>query len=215
MQRLSVLAAEQDDIWYIDSGCSKHVTFRRDWFVEFHPRRDGDTILLGDNGEFVVAGEGTVIVDRLVDGVWSEARIEHVLYAPNLKKNSFSVGLCTVRGYSVVFQESDTLITRGNEIFATGVKQSNGNCRLLFRTRVQQVADGVKMTDKSDCRFNACCHGKAHRLPFKKNIVHVKWKPRKYFHSDVCGPMSEESMGVRDSLSRTRTMLRGLDECSS
>ena len=68
-KRRAFLAVKQDDIWYIDSGCSKHVTFRRDWFAEYRPRKDGETIKLGDDGECLVTGEGTVIVDRLVDGV--------------------------------------------------------------------------------------------------------------------------------------------------
>ena len=109
-KRREVLAVDQDDIWYIDSGCSKYVTFRRDWFAEFRPRRDGDKIKHGDNGECPVTGEGTIIVDKLINGVWSESRIEQVLYVPGVKKNLFSVGMCTVCGYSVVFREDDACV---------------------------------------------------------------------------------------------------------
>ena len=136
-KRRALLAVDQDDIWYIDSGCSKHVTFRRDWFAECRAKRDDDTIILGDDGECPVTGEGRVIVDRLVDGVWRDARIEHVLYVLGVRKNLFSVEMCTVRSYSVVFREDDALIVHSNEILATDVKQSNGICRLLYRARVQ------------------------------------------------------------------------------
>ena len=227
-KRREVLAVEQDDIWYIDSGCLKHVTFRRDWFAELCPRSDGDKIKLGDNGECPVTGEGTIIVDRLINGDWSESRIEQVLYVPGVKKNLYSVGMCTVRGYLVVFREDDALIVRGNEILVTGVKQSNRICRLLFRTRVQHSADeanvsttslkgwherlghlnkrelsellssgvvnGVKVRDKRDFFCDACSLGKKHRLPFQKIIERIKREPGEFFHSDVCGPMSQESI---------------------
>lgn len=225
-ERRAVLEVDQNDI---DSGCSRHVTLRRDWFAEFRPRSDGDAIKLGDNGECLVTGEGTVIVDRLINGVWNEARIEHVLYVPDLEKNLFSVGMCTVRGYSVIFREDDALIVRGNEILATGIKQSNGICRLLFRTRVQQNAkeanvsttslkgwherlghlnkralsvllssgavNGVKVRGKRDFFCDACSLGKTHRLPFQKIVERVSREPGEFFYSDVCGPMSQESIG--------------------
>ena len=137
--------------------------------------------------------------------------------------------MCTVRGYSVVFREDDALIVRGNEILATGVKQSNGICRLLFRARVQEVVNevnvsttslqgwherlghlnkralsvlvssgvvnGVKVRDKRDFFCDACSLGKAHSMPFQKIIDCVNREPGEFFHSDVCGPMSQESIG--------------------
>lgn len=75
-QRREIFKTDQNEVWYIDSGCLKHITFRRGWFAEFRPKRDDD-ILLSDNGECSVTGEGTVIVDKLVNGDWSEARIEN------------------------------------------------------------------------------------------------------------------------------------------
>ena len=126
-----MLAVDQDDIWYIYSGCSKHFTFKRNWLAEFDPKKDADMVKLGDNGECLVTGEGTVIVGRLVDGVWIKARIERVVYVPGVRKNLFSDGMCTVRGYSIVFREDDALIIRRNEILPTEVKQSKGFCWLL------------------------------------------------------------------------------------
>lgn len=75
--------------------------------------------------------EGIVIVDKLVDDVWQEARIEEVLYVLDVRKNLFSVGMCTSRGYTVMFRKNDTLVMQDHKIVATGKKQSNKISRLF------------------------------------------------------------------------------------
>lgn len=148
-QRHKLLNTNQEDIWYIDSGCSRHITFRRDWFADFRPKRDGDTISLGDNEECAVTGEGTVIVDRLINGIWREACIENVLYVPDIRKNLFSVGTCTSRGYLVIFREDDALVTRDKQVIAIGAKQSNEIYRLFFRTKISTSTNEANVSTTS------------------------------------------------------------------
>lgn len=71
-------------------------------FGEFHPENGGQ-ISLGDNATCEVTDTGTILIDRLVNGKWCEARIENVFYAPKLRKNLFSVDVCTSKGYDVLF----------------------------------------------------------------------------------------------------------------
>ena len=40
-----------------------------------------------------------------------------------------------------------------------------------------------------------CQYGKAHRLPFLKTVERKQWKVGESIHSDVCGPMSVETLG--------------------
>lgn len=51
------------------------------------------------------------------------------------------------------------------------------------------------MSDKSDFFCDACQLGKSHKLPFNKNVEKVTRLPGEYIHSDVCGPMSTDSLG--------------------
>lgn len=210
------------------SGCSKHVTFRKDWFAEFRPRRDGSTISLGDNEECAVTGEGTVIVNRLVDGAWRETRIENVLYVPDIRKNLFSVRHVHIKRI-VIFRDNDALVMKDKEIIAIGAKQSNEICRLFFRTKISTqideanvsmtslrvcherlghlnkraltdlfkkgVVSGIKVNDKSDFFCDACQLGKSHKLSYNKIVKKVSRQPGEYVYSDVCGPMSKESLG--------------------
>ena len=139
------LQLDKKDIWYVDSGASRHITFRREWFTEFRPLR-GTTVSVGDDGVCEVSGEGTVIIDKLVNGVWREARIENVLYVPKVRNNLFSVGVCTSRGFEVSFASEYVVLTDNNKIVATGVKQSNEIFRMFFRVKNARSAGEVNVT---------------------------------------------------------------------
>lgn len=64
--------------------------------------------------------------------------------------------------------------------------------RELIRKR---LVKGVSMTDDAKFFCEACQSGKAHLKPFKKNIEKVTTVPGEKIHTDVCGPMSVESLG--------------------
>lgn len=127
-----VLAADKSEVWLTDSGASRHISYRREWFDEFTPS-SGGTVVLGDNGQCEVKGEGTIRIAKYVDGQWHNSRIEGVLYVPQLRKNLFSVGMCTKKGYEVKFNRDTVMITRDNLEIGIGVKQSNSIYRMLFR----------------------------------------------------------------------------------
>ena len=89
--RRVLLNTDQKDAWITDSGVIGALTFRRDWFTDYRPRRDGSTVVLGDNRQCEVAGEGTIRIERLADGVWKDARLNNVLHVPDMGKNLYSV----------------------------------------------------------------------------------------------------------------------------
>ena len=225
-----VMTADQSEVWLIDSGASRHLTYRRDWLTDYKTDNTGATISLGDNQTCNVAGEGTVLIKKLIDGVWHDARIEKVLHVPKLRKNLFSVGVCTKRGLSVKFKINRVEVVLNSEVLATGMKQGNDVYRMFFKVAkegsaeeaniattnltvwherlghvgkraIREMAEkglvsGVSITDKSDVFCEPCQMGKLHRLPFNKKLERdKKIKPGEKMHSDVCGPMSTNSIG--------------------
>lgn len=96
-QKRVTLNADQKDAWFTDSGASVQITFRKDWLVDYRPRQDGSTIVLGDDHECSVVSEGSVNVKRLINNEWTDAQIQNVLYVPERSKNLYSVGLSTTR----------------------------------------------------------------------------------------------------------------------
>lgn len=221
------LEYDQTDVWLMDSGASRHMTFRREWFSEFWSVA-GEYVSLGDNKQCEVTGKGTVTVNKEVNGKWSEARLENVLYVPAIKKNLFSVGACTSKRITVSFKEDKVMLVRDNVPVAEGVKQENNIYRLLFvtkstRTRnetnvavndlkqwherlghvntrtIQQmsakgIVEGLHVLKQVEFFCEPCQLGKAHRLKFNPKNTARSTKPGEFIHSDVCGPMSVESI---------------------
>lgn len=132
-QQRELMAVSQSDAWLTDSGASRHLTYRREWFTDYRANGNGDTIALGDDGVCDIAGEGTVTIRKLIDGVWRDARIEDVLYVPKLRKNLFSVGVCTNKGLEVRFCGNNVNVMRNNKVIASGAKQGNDIYRMFFK----------------------------------------------------------------------------------
>lgn len=99
-----MLCADVNDVWLTDSGASRHITSRREWFDTFTPTT-GESVSLGDDGVCKAEGVGTIQVEALVEGKWREAKFENVLYIPRVRKNLFSVGECALRGYNITFED--------------------------------------------------------------------------------------------------------------
>ena len=73
------------------------------------------------------------------------------------------------------------------------------------------LVSGVSGTDKSDVFYEPCQMGKSHRLPFNKKLERdKKIKPGEKMHSDVCGPMSKNSVGGLQTRVLHEEEIRGL-----
>lgn len=74
-----LLASDQREVWLTDSGASQHVTNRRDWLSNYEPINNGGKVSLGDNKQCEIAGKGTVNIQKLVNGLWCDSKIDDVL----------------------------------------------------------------------------------------------------------------------------------------
>lgn len=73
--------------------------------------------------------------------------MENVLYVPNLRKNVFSVGVCTAKGYSTVFENQAVKILYNNALIGQGVKQNNETYQMLFEVIVNREANTATNED--------------------------------------------------------------------
>ena len=78
-ERDHVREIDDKDSWILDSGASRHISCRRDWFQEFTPVVS-EFVYLGDERELEVEGRGTIVIKRLVEGKWLDGVINEVLY---------------------------------------------------------------------------------------------------------------------------------------
>lgn len=93
----------------------------------------GEIVSLGDNGVRVAEGTGKIVINKLVNGVWKLGSIENVLYVPSLRKNLFSVGVCTTKDFEVRFKGKHVIVLMNGKIVAQGTKQDNDIFRMFFR----------------------------------------------------------------------------------
>lgn len=82
-EALSVHDQLVKDLWVLDSGCTSHMTSRRDWFCDFQ-EKGSTTILHGDDHSVESQGQGSIRV-KINGG--SISVLNNVKYVPNLRRN--------------------------------------------------------------------------------------------------------------------------------
>lgn len=127
-----ILTSDPNKVWILDSGASKHMCFRREWFANLNENYR-EFVSLGDNSICEAKGRGTINIKMYVEGRWLDGRIDDVLFIPSLRRNLFSTGVCTSKGYVLKFDRDNVNIYRGDSVLACGVRQSNNLFRLLIK----------------------------------------------------------------------------------
>ncbi|WVZ02757.1 hypothetical protein V8G54_023563 [Vigna mungo] len=86
------------NIWYVDSGCSNHMTFNRGWMKNLDESKKSK-VRVANNSTLRVEGIGSIQIKRK-NGL--HATLENVLLVPEMKCNLLSVGQLNEKGYTVI-----------------------------------------------------------------------------------------------------------------
>ena len=208
--------------WYIDSGCSKHMTGDASNFTHISPKKSGH-VTYGDNNKGRILGVGKI-------GTNSSNSIENVLLVEGLKHSLLSVSQLCDKGYLVSFDSQKCLIEHKHDInikhvghrvnnvymIDLSIKQENNHCFLskdddpwLWHKRIAHInmdhlnklisKDLVvglpKLKFEKDKLCDACQKGKQTRVSFKpKNVVSTT-RPLQLLHMDLFGPSRTMSFG--------------------
>lgn len=126
-----------NDTWILDSGCSSHMTNRKDWMSDFSPNVKSE-ITTANNEKIYSDGVGNVNV-TFNDNV--NKVITDTLYVPNVAANLLSVSKVTAKGYVLVFDINKCSIYRKDNVSVTG------SCDIAATN-----VDGIyKFDTKRDC----------------------------------------------------------------
>ncbi|XP_020243384.1 uncharacterized protein LOC109821619 [Asparagus officinalis] len=94
------------DVWFVDSGCSNHMSGIREMFRELDKTQKMQ-VKLGDNKNIQVEGEGTVAI-KTNNG---KVKLLHdVQFVPKLAHNLLSVGQLMAGGYTIIFDDGECVI---------------------------------------------------------------------------------------------------------
>ncbi|XP_050890947.1 uncharacterized protein LOC127096420 [Lathyrus oleraceus] len=93
---------EQTNMWYLDSGCSNHMTVNKNWLTKLD--ESVKKVIRFANGGYVTSsGKGNIVVVRK-DG--KMASITDVLYVPLMTSNLIGIGQLLAKGYNMKLEEN-------------------------------------------------------------------------------------------------------------
>ncbi|KAL8100273.1 hypothetical protein AgCh_032501 [Apium graveolens] len=106
------------NLWYLDSGCSRHMTGDSTLLTEIKERA-GPSITSGDDSKGYTVGYGLISKDNVI--------IEEVALVNGLKHNLLSISQLCDKGNSVTFNIEACVVTnkRSNKVVLTGVRKGN------------------------------------------------------------------------------------------
>ncbi|XP_006392748.2 uncharacterized protein LOC18010455 [Eutrema salsugineum] len=110
MAHTEVSKAEGKGVWFLDSGCSNHMTGEKSWFTELNEDFK-HSVRLGNNTRLAVEGKGKIRFEA--EGIVQV--ITDVYYIPNLSNNLLSIGQLQEKQLKFVIE--------------------NGTCRIFHRQR--------------------------------------------------------------------------------
>ncbi|WVZ97471.1 hypothetical protein U9M48_043005 [Paspalum notatum var. saurae] len=87
-----------EDVWSMDSGCSRHMTGHRKWFSSINPMSTNEYITFGDNGQGKVLGVGSISLS-------TKLSLREVAFVQNLGFNLVSVSQLLDERFEVPFKK--------------------------------------------------------------------------------------------------------------
>jgi hypothetical protein len=110
----------QTNPWYIDSGCSKHMTRDKGKFLSLSERKSGN-VTFGNDAPSKIKGKGMVSLSN------GKLKAQDVLLVDGLKHNMLSVIQMCDRGCEVMFMSKDSKIKSINsgQVVAQGIRTEN------------------------------------------------------------------------------------------
>jgi hypothetical protein len=210
---LVLSAQRQMKPWYIDSGCSKHMTGDKGKFLYLSERKSGN-VTFGNDAPGKIKGKGMVSLSN------GKGKAQDVLLVDGMKHNLLSVSQMCDRGCEVVFMSNDCKIKSANlgQVVAKGIRKENNvyvmkedreECHLskhdeswLWHRRLghlnfyhliklknlEVVKDLPRISKPQDSMCKPCQVGKLTRTPFKSKSFTSTEKPLQLVHMDLCGP---------------------------
>lgn len=213
-----------DNDWYVDSGCTRHMTKNKHWVHETK-NRNHEPIRAANNEQMEVECIGSVDFCAEIHGDRTEVRIHDVLCVPKLLTNLLSVSELTKKGKIVTFSSTGCVITDSEGIVLATASLIDGLYRLngmhgtalaaigsndsleLWHRRLAHLnhsdlmkmkngaVTGISFVDsKNDNACVACCKGKQSRKPFGNSGSRAT-QLLEIIHADLAGKMETTSIG--------------------
>ncbi|KAI3816126.1 hypothetical protein L1987_15816 [Smallanthus sonchifolius] len=167
-----------DNIWHVDSGCSRNMTGQFSLLQDYHPM-DGDFFTLKGNPRGgKIEGRGTVS-----NGVNKEL----ILMRAPRRYNTYSLDMNNPSGIESCFLSKASK----DESFLWHKRLGHVNFKTMNRLVRGNLVTGLPMKDFSPVEHClSCSKGKQHKSTHKPKTTNSIDSPLQLLHMDLFGPMS-------------------------
>lgn len=160
-------------VWFLDSGCSNHMTGNKEWFSDLD-ENFSQTVKLGNDTRMTVVAKGSIRMQ--VNGILQV--ISDVYYIPELKNNLLSIGQLQEKGLAILIQDGTCKVFHhrrglimqsdmsGNRMFSVlaYVEPKSSMC-------LKAEAVSEKESHMWHCRFGHLNHKGLRTLFYKKMVI--------------------------------------------
>ncbi|XP_062029072.1 uncharacterized protein LOC133745095 [Rosa rugosa] len=176
---LTALEDKRKDFWYVDSGCSRHMTKDKAWFSSFEDECTTGSVTFGDGRKANILARGTVNTPI--------PNLKNVLYVEGLTANLISVSHLADDYEDVWFNKQRCLVLnhKGEGIMGDLLKLASKQC----------VRGLPSLKGKTDKMCGGCKIGKQIKTPHKVVNSATTTKVMELLHMDLMGPAQTESIG--------------------
>ena len=211
-------------VWFLDSGCSNHMSRARSMFQDLDESWKMQA-RLGDDKKVQVEGKGTIAIKT------SHVKAKHlhnVFYVPSLAHNMVSIGQLIINEYYILFDNASCAIKEKssgqiisniqitqhkmfpleisridrhaldicakNESLLWHLRYEHLNINGLKLLNQKEMVNGLPKIDSFDNVCEGCIYGKQCKKPFP---VGKAWRAKCSFelvHADLCRPMRAQTL---------------------
>ncbi|GKF23801.1 retrovirus-related pol polyprotein from transposon TNT 1-94, partial [Tanacetum coccineum] len=172
----------QTVLWYLDSGCSKHMTGDRSRLKNFMKKFIG-TVQFRNDHFGAIMGYGDYVIGDSV--------ISRVYYVEGFGHNLFSVGQFYDSDLEVTFRKHTCFVrdldgvdlikgSRGTNLYTISVED-------MMRSKYQRMFE-------KDHLCSACQLGKSKKATHKPKTINTITEVLHTLHMDLCGPLRVQSI---------------------
>ncbi|GKB59798.1 retrovirus-related pol polyprotein from transposon TNT 1-94 [Tanacetum coccineum] len=180
-------------LWYLDSGCSKHMTGDRSQLTNFVNKFLG-TVKFGNDHVEKILGYGDYQIGNVT--------ISRVYFVEGFGHNLFSIGQFCDSNLEVAFRQHTCFIrnlegvdlltgSRGNNLYTLSLGDMMASSPIPRHGLVRGLS---KLKFEKDHLYSACAMGKIKKKPHKPKSKDTNQEKLYLLHMDLCGLMRVASV---------------------
>ncbi|GJS17734.1 retrovirus-related pol polyprotein from transposon TNT 1-94 [Tanacetum coccineum] len=177
-------------LWYLDSGCSKHMTGDRSQLTNFVNKFLG-RVKFGNDHVAKIMGYGDYQIGNVT--------ISRVYYVDRLGHNLFSIGQFCDSNLEVAFRHHTCFISnlegvdlltgsQGNNLYTLSIRDTMASSLICLLSKASKTKSWLWH------RRHACAMGKSKKKPHKLKSKDTNEEKLYLLHMDLCGPMRVASI---------------------